>query len=623
MTTNKETSNITSEYEHLSDKDKTLHLAQALMSFYCDIFTGWDFPAHLVPVAYGLCDDRIPQLQVHVGPGAGKSQLLSICYPTFKIGLNPNDAILGISGSEALMQKFQKTSMDIIENNQVFKDYFPGIEPDKKKGWSSESGLNVTGRSLQIPDPNYWVAGVGSATVVGAHASIIILDDIHNAENSSTEAQCKKILELYSSTIIGRAQSTGARFILAGRRWHQNDLYGALQKDSDWVTLILPAERVGQTRLWIEAIVPPDIECIFTEIGELTSTDEKGMRTYRIYYGIDQKKQGFFWPAMDTKRKEYFSVKRLTPAIAESVYQCRPGKREGGVFDGANFRYISPSPDREWIMRQGGTIFQAWDTATGETEKSDYSVCITGGLVPCNKYHHGEDPLLYGECEQHMDVYILDVWRENKKFGDLLYAVREMYGKYKPSQIVMEKKSSGTQLIQSLLKIGIPIVGVNPGNEGKRARAVNGVGTGTGSVQGWFTLGRVIFPESAEWLTVLEEELKDFTGDGSGNDDQVDAIVYLIIAAIERGSGGAIMPTDTEAVVNKAESGMSVSAMGDALGSLLDLAGGYDPFEGRCGRCKHFDKGRCKLTNRRVSQLHGCEEYEGVGSDNYGINVIY
>ncbi len=600
---------IKTESTRLSGKERTLTLAKALMGFYVDIFPDWNFPQHLVPVAYGLCDERIKQLQVHIGPGAGKSQLLSICYPTFAIGRNPNEAILGISGAEALVQKFQKASMSIIENNKAFKEYFPDVRPNKKVGWSTDTGANVTGRTLDIPDPSFWGAGINSATVVGAHASIIILDDIHNAENSATDAQCKKVLDLYSSTIVGRAQSTGARFILAGRRWHVNDLYGELQKDLDWVTVIIPAERQGEERLYAEVIVPSDLECIFSEIGEYIKTDTNGMRRYKVYYGVDVKKQGFFWPEMESKRKEYFSVKRLTPAIAESVYQCRPGRREGGIFNKNDFRYTDEPVTARWITSQGGVIFQAWDTATGETEKSDYSVCITGGFVPCQEYHNNEDPLLYGECDPHIDVYIMDVFRENIKFGDLMMAVRAQYAKWNPIEVVMERKSSGIQIIQSLQQIAIPIEGVNPGQEGKRARAVNGVGTGTGSVQGWFKLGRVIFPRKADWLTPLEDELKDFTGDGSGKDDQADAIVYLIVSAIKRGSGMVMLPSGF-VEGNGEELGLDdVSGGFDMLSNLLTM-NIYDPSDGSCNKCVHYNKGICQLKKRKMNLLDSCQMFQ-------------
>lgn len=123
-------------------------------------------------------------------------------------------------------------------------------------------------------------------------------------------------------------------------------------------------------------------------------------------YDVDPKKQGFFWPASEQKRIDYFAVKRLRPAEAESVYQCRPGARTGSIFVETDFRYCqipngiemgmrSPAI-RAWVERSGGIIAQGWDTAITATSQSDYTACITVLLVPCYEYHRGEIAELVG-----------------------------------------------------------------------------------------------------------------------------------------------------------------------------------------------------------------------------------
>ena len=81
---------------------------KGLALFYELIFSdlGWKFPAHLFPVALGICDTRINKLMLIIGPGSGKSQFLSITVPAWIVGHDPNTTALGISGGEALMQGF-------------------------------------------------------------------------------------------------------------------------------------------------------------------------------------------------------------------------------------------------------------------------------------------------------------------------------------------------------------------------------------------------------------------------------------------------------------------------------------------------------------------------------------
>ena len=237
---------------------------------FADMEPKWKFPDHLVPVALGICDTRINKLMLIVAPGSGKSQFLSIVVPAWMIGRDPNMTVLGISGGEALMQGFQKATMNIVEQSPSWKRVFPNVRPDKTAGWSTEGGMFVTGRRPGIPDASYLACGIDSKYLTGKHAKLVIVDDLHNKENSATSEQCEKVVLAYSNTILGRADPMGARYLMAGRRWHQDDIYGRL-KNSDWVVLEVPAEREGSRRLFYDIYIPNDpitgttLQCVFND----------------------------------------------------------------------------------------------------------------------------------------------------------------------------------------------------------------------------------------------------------------------------------------------------------------------------------------------------------------------
>ena len=239
----------------------------ALSTFYNLIFAsfGWTLPEHLMPVCHALADQRIQKLQIILGPGSGKSQLLSIAYPAWRLGLDPTQTVLGISGAENLIQGFMAATMDIIDNSPAYRAIFPEVTPDKEAGWSTQRGMFVKGRRPGIPDASYWGAGLTSKALAGKHARTIIIDDVHTAENSATIEQCLKVREIYYNTILGRADPMGARFILAGRRWHEEDLYGFLQQSEDWVVMVLPAIRDGQKNLYYDVHIPDGLTCCFNE----------------------------------------------------------------------------------------------------------------------------------------------------------------------------------------------------------------------------------------------------------------------------------------------------------------------------------------------------------------------
>ena len=241
---------------------------EGLVLYYNAIFSdrGWTLPPHLIPVAKALTDPRIDKLMVIIGPGSGKSQFMSIVYPSYALGLDPTQTALGISAGESLITGFIRSAMELIEHSPVYKIVFPSVRPDKEAGWSTERGMFVTGRKPGVPDASYWGAGISSKALPGKHARTIIMDDVHDDENSRTETGREGVLRIYQNTIIGRGDPRGARYIISGRRWHERDLYGVLEAEGDYVTMVLPNERENEKLLFWDITVPDGLICCFNEI---------------------------------------------------------------------------------------------------------------------------------------------------------------------------------------------------------------------------------------------------------------------------------------------------------------------------------------------------------------------
>jgi phage terminase large subunit-like protein len=76
-------------------------------------------------------------------------------------------------------------------------------------------------------------------------------------------------------------------------------------------------------------------------------------------------------------------------------------------------------------------LYQSWDTANKASELSDYSVCTTWG------YHDKK-------------FYLLDVLRKRLNYPELRRAVIDQAQRFGVTNILIEDRASGTQLIQDL-----------------------------------------------------------------------------------------------------------------------------------------------------------------------------
>lgn len=359
------------------------------------------------------------------------------------------------------------------------------------------------------------------------------------------------------------------------------------------------------------------------------------MKQLKWQYGTSPDASGFFWNLTDVngdnqKRNEWLQVKRNNPTVAQNIYQANPGNRQGVVFIEEYFTYYMPPPnlhlgvaadDVQQFVEKGAYVVQGWDTAFSANTDSDHSVCITGLMMPCHSYHCGENESEFGPCEDHFDVLVLDVLREKMNFAEVQTAMRAQYQKWKPTAIVVEKKAYATAALEALESSGIPLIGVNP-IEGKRARAVEGLGGA--STQGWFERHRISFPAAAPWLKALEVELKDFTGERGGKDDQVDALVHMVNFAIREGTSAGRFPVQWDSVekidrlMSQAENPIeSLFTISDSsFESLLNTGFVNDPFDQTCGHCMHYKEqmSHCTLHKRTFPSINSCDDFSSASN---------
>ncbi len=419
--------------------------------------------------------EGISRLIITCPPRHGKSLSVSVQFPAWFLGRNPDKRVVIACCTADLAEKWSGQVRTLMERDEYASIFGKTSVMESPVEVDSE---NRKIHSWEIKDHlgGMYAIGVGGA-VVGRGSHLMVIDDPfsgHEEANSPTIRE--KIKNWFTSEARTRLQKGGA-IVIMHQRWHEDDLVGwLLETQGDrWEIVNLPAiaeeddqmKRVPGEPLWPEMFDLKALEELKAEVGSKNWTAE---------------------------------------------FQQRPTSAEGEVFNRDWFTY-GKFPHKEDISK----CFQVWDTALTEKSEGDFSACATFFVT--------RDGL-----------FLADMYRGHLGLPKLKDMMRQKYQQwnevFRVSRIYVENKASGLSVIQSLKKeTHLPLVALEPMmtefGKDKTSRAQ--------ASAGYVEAGRVVFKEMAPWLPDFEQELLMFPR--GRNDDMVDAFVYGII--IQQGGGKA------------------------------------------------------------------------------------
>jgi predicted phage terminase large subunit-like protein len=270
----------------------------------------------------------------------------------------------------------------------------------------------------------------------------------------------------YDHTLYSRLnnKSKGCIIIIM-QRLHEDDLVGHVLEQEPWEMVRLPA---------------------------IAEEDETHLIESRYQRKTVRRRAG---EALHPEREPLEVLERLRHTLGEynfaGQYQQAPAPLGGGLVKVEWFRrYVPGTEPSKFEM-----IIQSWDTANKCTELSDYSVCTTLGY-------------------KKKRFYVLHVLRQKLDYPELKRSVVSQAESYGATNILIEDKASGTQLIQELTREGLYGVTSYEPTMDKIMRLH--------SVSNTIENGFVFLPTDAEWLPVYLQELTTFPN--GKNDDQADSI---------------------------------------------------------------------------------------------------
>jgi predicted phage terminase large subunit-like protein len=254
------------------------------------------------------------RLMIFCPPRHGKSALVTIRYPIWRLERDPTLRVIVASYNQLLANRFSRQSRRIATGR---------IELDRERRaveeWQTAEG------------GTYRAIGVG-AGITGQGGDLIMIDDpVKSREEAESAAYRQMVWEWYTDDLWTRREP-GASMVLIQTRWHEDDLAGRILASEDgpnWTVINLPAEAEQGDPLGRElgAALCPE------------RYDLSALREIRVVLG---------------------------PYGYTALYQQRPTPPGGGMFKREWFDVVGAAPAQAARVR-------AWDRAATDKD-GDYTV---------------------------------------------------------------------------------------------------------------------------------------------------------------------------------------------------------------------------------------------------------
>jgi len=156
---------------------------------------------------------------------------------------------------------------------------FPHVIPDPKQGWGSK-GYEVKRTDLDYEDwrklcskvkgkdPCFIGLGYRSQAVIGKHPTgILLLDDIHDENNTSSARELEKVRKIVLGTILPTA-TADTLIVVIGTPWTENDMLAYLKSTGYFISVKTPVKTDGELA-WPERFTEKEVSKQRRIIGDV------------------------------------------------------------------------------------------------------------------------------------------------------------------------------------------------------------------------------------------------------------------------------------------------------------------------------------------------------------------
>jgi phage terminase large subunit-like protein len=384
-----------------------------------------------------VADGHLNRLCINVPPGAMKSTMLNVAFPSWLWGPQKRPYLRFISVSY---------STDVPERDNL---RFARVinHPVYRRCWGDQFNLLREGAGLVENNRTGWkrVSSTGGG-VTGHRADYLLLDDLNNpgdVESDSVRGTTVKwVREIMTDRLNNLEESA---IINIQQRTHENDATGTLIEHGQGYTfLCVPMEfdplRVCSVVLRRDDDGEPEQEWTdpraLDKDGNMLwglSTNERGEPKVEMGSPMAKAEGISCWPERFSEDVIASLKAEKGPYAWDSQYQQIPGVRGGSIIRREWWRlWEGPYPEL-------GTIIVSLDTAVELKETNDYNAVTCWGA--------------FAGLEGAPQFLLIDAWRERLPLAQLVAKVHETCLRRGADYLLIEHKTRGRDVFDELARL--------------------------------------------------------------------------------------------------------------------------------------------------------------------------
>lgn len=361
------------------------------------------------------------------------TNLASILFASWYLGRHPShDVIVGSLSSEFAENNIGGPVRNLIQSPE-YRRVFPGVNVSQDT--AAKGAFRIFNEQMSVRQRRGMFAALGrTAAPTGKGASLLLLDDLlseQDAYNATERAHLFDQIYRFRSRL-----APNAVWVVINTRYHEDDVVGVVKKryaaDRKWEVVTLPV-YAEQHESWpvtrpATANHPAEVKVFHREPGEI------------------------LWPL---RRQDVEAQKALlaaeSPQIWSGQFMCKPVAQSGAMIDINWFRRYDYE-EVAALAAKAVRIVVSIDTGGVRMKHISSSAARTAITV----WAEMDD----GRC------YLVDILADPWIYPDIIKYTKAMCNRWKPTDLLIEDKAAGTELIVDLAEqrdwVRTPVTAIMP-----------------------------------------------------------------------------------------------------------------------------------------------------------------